>query len=74
MLQKLSKPNMKAILEFNLPEEEDEHDTAMKGLRYRSVIDHTMELIRNKLKHGHTYKTPEDALEDIRREILVWLP
>jgi hypothetical protein len=61
---------MKATLEFDLPQDQEEHAAALNGWRYRAVINNTMEIIRVKLKHGHAYKTPEDALEDIRREIL----
>ena len=43
---------MKAILEFNLPEEEEDHINAVKGTQYKIAIDSLYESVfRPSLKH-----------------------
>ena len=42
---------MKAILEFNLPEEQDDHKYAMSGVDALLVIDDLENEIRSKLKY-----------------------
>lgn len=59
---------MKATLTFNLPEEHDEHQTALKGLDYRYAIeDIKNELFRPYRKHG--YRDPEMQELAIREDI-----
>ena len=60
---------MKAVLEFNLPEEASDHKMALFGADYLSIIQDTLEEIRKFLKHGHKFKTPDEALEYIQRFI-----
>jgi len=52
---------MKAILEFNLPEEEPEHKYALAGLDALLVIEDICNEIRNHLKYGggefHDFQT-----------------
>lgn len=43
---------MKATIEFNLPEDQDEHAYALAGLDALIVIDDLLNEIRNKLKYG----------------------
>lgn len=43
---------MKATIEFNLPEEQDEHAYALAGVDALIVIDELLNEIRNKLKYG----------------------
>ena len=64
---------MKAILEFNLPEEKDEFDLAVRG----SDIHHTLwemdQWLRGKIKYAaddideNTYKTYEECREKLRQ-------
>lgn len=42
---------MKAILEFNLPEEEDNHLYALNGIKYSIVIDELDNWLRAKVKY-----------------------
>lgn len=42
---------MKAILEFNLPEEEDIHLMSLKGPKLASALDAFDHWLRNKMKH-----------------------
>ena len=53
---------MKAILEFNLPEEGEEHKMALHGLKYYGIIESVLEHIRTKIKN--------ECYHDERREIL----
>ena len=43
---------MKAILEFDLPEEQTEHASALAGLDAILLIEEVLSEIRNKLKYG----------------------
>lgn len=43
---------MKATIEFNLPEEQDEHAYALAGVDALIVIDELLNEIRTKLKYG----------------------
>lgn len=43
---------MKAILEFNLPEDRRELDNALLAAQMISVIHEVDELLRSQLKHG----------------------
>lgn len=45
---------MKAILEFNMPEESEEHRTALKGVNYQNAIHRIgQEVFRPHRKHGY---------------------
>ena len=43
---------MKAILEFNLPEEEEQFNVASKGMDWALIVWDIYQLLRNKLKYG----------------------
>ena len=43
---------MKAILEFNLPEEEEQFNVASKGMDWALIVWDIDQLLRNKLKYG----------------------
>lgn len=43
---------MKATLEFNLPEEQEEHRIALNGGLYRSCIEEVREIMRRYRKHA----------------------
>jgi hypothetical protein len=59
---------MKATLEFNLPEEEDDHKYALAGLDALLVISDIFTEIRSKLKYDSgEFKGCDDAtLEKVR--------
>lgn len=46
---------MKAKLTFDLPEEADDHEMALKGMAIRIIIHDLFEEIRSKLKHDSGY-------------------
>lgn len=60
---------MTATLTFTLPEELEEHQTAIDGWKWKNLANELSDLIRGKLKHGHEFKTPDEALEFTRRAI-----
>ena len=60
---------MKAILEFNLPEEQAEHKQALQGADWECVLLELDLAIRNKLKHGHKFKNADSALDWVRKQL-----
>lgn len=62
---------MKAILEFNLPEESDEHQCAVDGMRWRSAMHALDRKLREIEKHsdaeliaGRVREMLYEAMED----------
>lgn len=61
---------MKAILEFDLPEESNEHLRAIHAGEAWSTLYQIDTTLRNLLKHGdYRYKTVEELATDIRKEV-----
>lgn len=60
----------KVKFEFDLPEETNDLKLAQRGKDYFCVIFEALQEIRTCLKHGHNFKTPEEALEEIRNILL----
>ena len=60
---------MTGYLKFNLPEDTEEFENAQGGGRFKAVIGEIDNFIRLKLKHGHEYKSADEALADVRREL-----
>lgn len=58
---------MKAILEFNLPEETQEHLRAVNALQAWAALSEIRLLIRSYQKHGDG--DPEEILDTIRSTI-----
>jgi len=56
---------MKAILEFNLPEEQSEHADAINGTQWRCAVQTIDQTLRNRLKH--------DDIPETTREVLLWV-
>lgn len=63
---------MKATLSYNLPEENEEFNTALKGIDYKIVLQSTLEFIRGKVKHESDQWDPAyiEALEAVRAHIV----
>lgn len=57
---------MKATLQFDLPEESQEHLDALNGTAWRAVVHNVDWAIRNLQKHGHNLASIEEALEAFR--------
>lgn len=58
---------MKATLEYNLPEEQDLYIGACQGVNIKNVVRDIDNEMRNWLKHGHSFKSADEALENVRR-------
>ena len=57
---------MKAILEFNLPEDKEEYDTASKGMDWALLVLDIDQFIRNKIK----YEQDSDGVLQLVRDKL----
>jgi len=57
---------MKAKLEFDLPEDNQDFKLAQRGSEYFCVIWNVLQEIRKYLKYGHDFKSVDEALEKIR--------
>lgn len=60
---------MKAILEFNLPEENYQHKAALQAADMKLIIYTLDNMLRGYLKHGHDFKTASEAIETIRKNL-----
>lgn len=63
---------MKATLEFNLPEEQTEHQNALLGASALVTIDDLLEEIRSKLKYrsGYFEDCDDKTLEKVRSFVI----
>ena len=60
---------MKAILEFNLPEDKEEFEVASKAMDWSLVVWDMEQHLRKKLKYDNDYETPNQALEHMRETL-----
>lgn len=60
---------MKAILEFNLPDDQYDFRIASKASALAVMIYDIDNWLRNKLKYGHTFTGADEALEAVRKEL-----
>lgn len=63
-------PNMKATLEFQLPEEQSDFKLAQLGSDLHVFVKDLDNELRSYLKHGHQFKTPDEVMEHIRNLIV----
>lgn len=59
---------MKAILEFDLPEDASEFEDCAKGPKFSAAAWNFDQTLREWLKYGHEFKTPDAALQAARDE------
>ena len=64
---------MKAILEFNLPEDKEEFDAASKGMDWALIAYEIDELLRKKLKYEKLLPNTRETLEELRETFNTWL-
>ena len=57
---------MKATIEFNLPEEEEQFNAANKGMDWALLTWDIDQLLRNKLKYSDLLPNTRAELEEIR--------
>lgn len=56
------------ILKFKLPEEENEFRVAQQGRDLLSFIWEFSQQLRSWDKHGHSFKTADEAIDGVREE------
>lgn len=62
---------MRALLSFNLPDDRQALHLAQLGPGLHAVLHSFLHVwLRNKLRHGHEFKTADDALEAVQTELL----
>ena len=59
---------MKAILEFNLPEDQNEFELMNQARKAQSFLWDFNEQLRSWHKYGHSFKDADDALHEIREQ------
>lgn len=64
----LKKDTMKAILEFNLPEDSSDHEMCINAYRYHNSLYEFKQLLRQKIKYGEHTDEIYDVYEKIRDE------
>jgi hypothetical protein len=57
---------VKAILEFNLPEDDYEWKIVSKGLEYHNVLSNLDEFLRGKIKHSESSAEKFEAYQEVR--------
>jgi len=57
---------MKAILEFQLPIDEQDHYDAINGSEFKNCIQNLDQQLRNWIKHGNAFQTADEALQATR--------
>ena len=60
---------MKAILEFNLPEDEEQFNVASKGTDWALVVWDIDQLLRKKLKYEEHVRDTRNTLEELRKTL-----
>ena len=60
---------MKAILEFELPEDKENFDASAKGMDWAIVAWDLDQLLRKKLKYGNLLPNTRAELEEIRNTL-----
>jgi len=60
---------MEAILKFNLPEENDEFNSAINGSNYSSIIWELKQYLRSQLKYENLSNDADEALEKVKEKI-----
>ena len=59
---------MKAIIEFNLPEDQREYEVMNQSNRVQSFLWDWSQQLRSWDKYGHTFTSADDAVDKIRAE------
>jgi hypothetical protein len=60
---------MKATLEFTLPEESEEYQIAVDGLKWRAVVSDTLEVLRRERKYAELSQSDLTYNEKISEKI-----
>jgi hypothetical protein len=60
---------MKAVLKFNLPEENEDFKAAINGSKYKSAIWDYDQWLRSEMKYGELDKKIYEAYDTCRKEL-----
>lgn len=61
---------MKAILKYNLPEEQEEFEMANKGWKYRSALSEYDNYLRSKIKYDDSLSDEQFKIyQDVRNKL-----
>ena len=64
-----SRPTMKAVLEFNLPEAQERFEASAKGLEWKSVVAELDHRLCSWIKERQHFATPAKALRILRQQL-----
>lgn len=59
---------MKAIFEFQLPEDQREYEIMNQAYKMKQALWYINEALRSWDKYGHTFTSADDAIDKIREE------
>ena len=68
MLQLRQEDAIKAIFEFNLPEDQRDYDVMNQASKTQTFLWEFSQQLRSWYKHGHQFKDANDAVDKIREE------
>ena len=60
---------MKYIIDFEIPEDREEYERAVRASDAWGALNDVDTLCRNVLKHGHTYKSVEEFAQAVRFKV-----
>lgn len=60
---------MKAILEFDLPEDNYQYKAAIQGADLKLIVATLDNMLRGYLKYGHDFQSANDAIQSIRNTL-----
>ena len=60
---------MKGILEFTLPEEQPEFETAVNAGKYKSILWNLDQMLRHKIRHVEMTEAEDKLCQEIRNSI-----
>lgn len=61
--------SMKAILEFALPEESQEHQDALRGSDWKYAVDDLLQYLRTQIKHAENSADEYRTFERVREQL-----
>lgn len=59
---------MKAVFEFNLPEDQREYEVMIQASKAQAFLWDFSQQLRSWYKYGHQFKDADDAVDKIREE------
>ena len=59
---------MKAVFEFNLPEDQNEYEVMSQASKTQTFLWDFIQKLRSWHKYGHQFKDADDAVDKIREE------